>query len=73
MHRYIEELTHEYDSKTAALQKKQEKLFNIKDIKKWENDDVNRMIVEDQKDLLKDRANLGLILPKEQQDLWRTR
>lgn len=47
MQRNISELKTEHSSKSAALSQKQQKLFNLKDISKWENPDLLRMVVED--------------------------
>jgi hypothetical protein len=47
------------------LLEKQQKLFNLKDIGKWGNPDLTRMVLEDQKELFKDNKNMGLILPQE--------
>ena len=69
--RNISELKNELAAKTAALSEKQQKLFNLKDISKWANPDLLRMVAEDQKELLKDAKNMSLILPAEQQELWR--
>jgi len=44
---------------------KQQKLFKLKDIPKWGNADVGRMVADDQKELMKDKNNMGLILPDE--------
>ena len=71
MQRNISELKNELAAKTAALSEKQQKLFNLKDISKWANPDLLRMVAEDQKELLKDAKNMSLILPAEQQELWR--
>jgi hypothetical protein len=43
----------------------------LKDISKWANPDLLRMVAEDQKELLKDAKNMSLIFPSEQQELWR--
>jgi hypothetical protein len=45
----------------------------LKDIGKWGNPDLTRMVLDDQKELFKDNKNMGLILPQEQQDLWKFR
>lgn len=66
MQRLITEITHEHDKKLEALKLKQQKLFKQKDIPKWNNADVGRMVAEDQKELIKDKNNMGLILPDEQ-------
>ena len=58
MQRNISELKNELAAKTAALSEKQQKLFNLKDISKWANPDLLRMVAEDQKELLKDAKNL---------------
>jgi hypothetical protein len=47
------------------LQDKQQKLFNSKDISKWGNPDLLRMVADDQKELLRDAKNVTLILPSE--------
>lgn len=59
-------MKNEYAAKSAALVEKQQKLFNLKDIQKWGNPDLLRMVVEDQKELLKDERNKSLILPADQ-------
>jgi hypothetical protein len=38
----------------------------LKDISKWGNADVARMVADDQKELIKDKNNMGLILPDDQ-------
>ncbi len=43
----------------------------MKDIKNWGNPNLLRMVVEDQKELFRDVKNINLILPSEQQELWR--
>jgi hypothetical protein len=43
----------------------------MNDCKKWKNPDVDRMVETDQKELFKDKKNMSLILPSEQQEHWR--
>lgn len=69
--RFINELQLDYEGKLAALTQKQKKLFKPKEIPKWKNPAVDRMVPDDQKELLKDKQNIQLILPDEQQELWR--
>jgi len=66
MQRLINEFTHDLETKEAALKAKQQKLFKLKDIPKWGNADVARMVADDQKELIKDKNNMGLILPDDQ-------
>lgn len=63
MQRQIAELTNELNTRAGQLQEKQTKLFNLKDLAKWGNPDLTRMVLEDQKELFKDTKNMGLILP----------
>lgn len=73
MQRNIQELSSDYAQRTGALAEKQQKMFNLKDVSKWGNPDLARMVLEDQKELFKDVKNAQLILPQEQQDLWKQR
>lgn len=57
----------------AALENKQLRLFNAKNVLKWENPDAARLPKADQDELLRDHANLKMIAVQEQQDLWRLR
>ena len=40
-----------------------QKLFNLKDMEKWENPDIERLNEHDRKELLRDMGNVSLILP----------
>jgi hypothetical protein len=56
----------EYEDRLETLKKNQKNLFNIKDIPKWENPEIDRMTEDDKKNLVRDKKNIDMILPGEQ-------
>lgn len=69
----LREIDMEHTQRMDALTKKQLKLFNGKDVTKWENPDAARLPKPDQDELLRDQANLKIIAVAEQQALWKLR
>jgi len=55
----------EYTKREADLKLNQTKLWNFKDMAKWENTDISLLTDVDKKELLIDTKNKVMILPGE--------